>query len=80
MTRLGVLFLTPPLFYLGAAGVAGTFDINIPPNAALIGSTITFQGYHLEVGPISGPAKLTQPLGLTVLPPSLLCFDPTSCA
>ncbi len=74
---LGVLFLQPPPILLGQAGVGGTLDVPIPP-VGLVGITVTVQGLHVEVGPVTGQAALTNPLGIEFFfGPA--CIDHTSC-
>ena len=74
---LGVLFLQPSFFVVGQTGTGGTLDVPIPP-VGLIGSTVTVQGAHVEVGPLTGQAALSNPIGLDFVfgPP---CIDPASC-
>ena len=74
---LGTLFLSQPIFVYGTTDGAGIFDVPIP-STLLLGLTVHAQGHHFQVGPISGPGILTNPIELAFVfgPP---CIDPTSC-
>jgi len=74
---LGVLFLGAPILLLGPTGPDGVLDLSVPPSAP-IGVAIQLQGMHVEVGPGTGAAALSNPLQLElVFGPA--CIDPTGC-
>jgi len=73
---IGVLTLGSPLIVLGSTGAAGVFDVRVPSSIAP-GTPIWAQGYHQDVGPITGPGSLSNQLAL--LATGGFCVDPSSC-
>ena len=74
--QLGVLFLGTPYVVLNP-GPGGVTDLVVPGDGALLGANLTFQGFHLEVGPIQGPGMLTNPVNFDVVV-AILCH-PADC-
>ncbi len=74
---LGTLLLTPPFILVGSHGPGQSFSATLP---SLVGVPVTFQGYHLEVGPIVNAGSLSNPVRISIAPPGgPFCLDPSSC-
>lgn len=62
----GVWFLGLP-FAVVNPGPSGVTDLVIPTGPAVIGLTVTLQGFHQEIGPVVEPGALTNPIRFEIV-------------